>query len=492
MSISERASPVNAVLWLLLALCIARLWLMPLPSSFWVDEMGTVFVVHHGAADPSLRAAPQVADSIYYLLPKIAEKIGGFSEIGYRFFSVLAMAGALLAISALASRLIGRGAGWFVAFACLASRNFDYQAADARPYALGTLVLSLALLELVRWFDAGSWRDALLFALCASLLWWVHLAFWPFYLIFPVYGIFRIRRKDHHAGARQIGIVAAIVVLACIPPLMRSLTLLHGAGAHVVAPAPSLLELSSVLKLGMVLGACALGFILSRWFRWSGAAIPASAFVLILAWWLIDPVVIFGVSNLTRNSLFLARYMYPAIPGAALAACLFAGLFIPAKVWKPVAAVLGVAALIFTGHWKQVWPDHQSSDWRAASAILREWSGGERIPVISPSPFIEARPPVWTPDYPLSGFLYSNLAVYPMAGHVYPFPFESSPEAVSFARELTGGTLAHGRRFALYGGDKAVKFWRGWFTSQPELARWNSKVLAYYGDVELVAFTNPD
>ena len=52
---------LRMVLVLVLALCFARLWLMPLPSSFWVDEMATTFVVHHGAADPSLRVAPQVA-----------------------------------------------------------------------------------------------------------------------------------------------------------------------------------------------------------------------------------------------------------------------------------------------------------------------------------------------------------------------------------------------------------------------------------------------
>ena len=39
---------------------------MPLGSSFWIDEMGTVFVTRHGAADPSLSVAPQVALSIYY------------------------------------------------------------------------------------------------------------------------------------------------------------------------------------------------------------------------------------------------------------------------------------------------------------------------------------------------------------------------------------------------------------------------------------------
>ena len=57
----------------LLALCIARLWLMPLASSFWIDEMGTVFVVRMGAGHPSLAVAPQVPASLYFWLPRAVE-----------------------------------------------------------------------------------------------------------------------------------------------------------------------------------------------------------------------------------------------------------------------------------------------------------------------------------------------------------------------------------------------------------------------------------
>ncbi len=484
------AARLDVVLALLLALCIVRFWLMPLPSSFWVDEMGTVFVVHHGAADPSLRAAPQVADSVYYVLPKLAEKMFGFSEVSYRLFSVLAMCGALLAIALLAIKLIGPGAGWCAAFACLASRNFDYQAADARPYALGTLVLCIALLELVRWFDDRSWLDGLAFAFCASLLWWVHLAFWPFYLIFIAYGAFRIYARNAPPPA-QIATLAAIVGLGCTLPLLRSLALLRGASAHVIVPVPSLTELFAVLKLVMVAGVCGAAAVLSRWLTGPRASIRNGAAVLILAWWLADPLVLFLFSRVAESSLFVPRYMYLALPGSALAACLLAGALMPARFWKPIAVILGIFALIFTGHWKKTWPDHQSSDWRAASARLREWAAGEPVPVICPSPFVEARPPVWKPDYPRDGFLYSNLDVYPTAGRIYPFPFEFSPAAESFAHTLTGGTLAPEGRFALFGGDKAVRFWRRWFASQPALSRWNSTVLAWYGDVELVAFTGP-
>ena len=85
------------VYWLALlaALCIIRLWVMPLGSSFWVDEMATSFVVTHGADDPTLRVAPQVPMSIYYALPRATAKLFGFSEAAYRLPSLLAMIAAL-------------------------------------------------------------------------------------------------------------------------------------------------------------------------------------------------------------------------------------------------------------------------------------------------------------------------------------------------------------------------------------------------------------
>src|SRR5208282_1346188 len=156
-----RTKLATILLWLVLAVAITRLWLMPLPSSFWVDEMVTAFVVHHGPADPSLAVAPQVPQSIYYRLPQASEALLGFSEISYRLPSIFAMAIAVLLIARLAARLIHPQAGWFAAFACLGLRGMNTAAADARPYALGMCVAAAAMLFLVRWLDSADWRDAL-------------------------------------------------------------------------------------------------------------------------------------------------------------------------------------------------------------------------------------------------------------------------------------------------------------------------------------------
>jgi hypothetical protein len=90
--IDEPAPPAatrrwNALLVLLLALCIVRLWLMPLGPSLWADETATYFVVHYGGHHPSLAVAPHLSQSTYYWLPWMADKVAGFSEVAYRVWS---------------------------------------------------------------------------------------------------------------------------------------------------------------------------------------------------------------------------------------------------------------------------------------------------------------------------------------------------------------------------------------------------------------------
>jgi hypothetical protein len=497
--VKEKPSVLDLLLLFTLACCVARLWIMPLGSSFWVDEMGTYFVVHHGANDPSLRIAPQVAASIYYTLPKFAETVAGFSEVSYRFFSVLAMLGSLAAISRLAARLIHPQASWFVVFACLTSPGFNYQADDARPYALGTFVLSISMLLLVRWLDSARWGDGVLFAVAAALLWWVHLIFWPFYLVFAVYACFRLWHKETRTGWGQACAIFALIGLAVLPAVFRAISLLHEASAHVVVPRPRLREVLQILKVQALLLTCGGAFLLIRLFKWKvpreglgPGNLSRSSMVLILSWWLIDPACLFAFSWVTGSSVFLPRYLYLALPGVALTAAMLVTPFLPVDRLKPIALGVGIGVFVFIGQWKQLWPIHHNSDWRGAASALSEWTAGDQVPVICPSPFIEAQPPAWRPDYPMDGFLYSNLTVYRTAGRVYPFPFVTSPAVEEYAQSLSVGTLAAAGRFAIYGGDHNVEFWRRWFAARPELQDWQNRRLGLFGDVEVAVFSRAD
>src|SRR3984885_1664244 len=99
--ISDHIEQSRWPLIMLLAFCIARLWLVPLPSSFWVDELVTAFVVKH-PGHWSFAVAPQVPQSIYYWLPRAALAISGPSEISFRIPSMVAMAVALWLVALLA------------------------------------------------------------------------------------------------------------------------------------------------------------------------------------------------------------------------------------------------------------------------------------------------------------------------------------------------------------------------------------------------------
>ena len=143
-----------ALCWAMLAACIARLWFVPMSSSFWVDELVTVFVVRH-PGDPSFAPVPQVPTSIYYLLPRLTRGFFGDSEFSWRVPSALAMGIALFLIGRIAARLIHPRAAWFAIFASLALHGISYYASDARPYAFGICVASLAVWFLIRWLDTA-------------------------------------------------------------------------------------------------------------------------------------------------------------------------------------------------------------------------------------------------------------------------------------------------------------------------------------------------
>src|SRR5579871_3780805 len=169
-------------------------------------------------------------------------------------------------------------------------------------------------------------------------------------------------------------------------------------------------------------------------------------------------------------------------------ATMAAAPFLPAALWRPVSLVLGVGILGFLGQWSRVWPVHQNSDWRGAAAAIQRLGDAPDLPVICPSPFIEARAPAWTPSYALPGFLYAHLSVYPISGKSYPFPFNTSPEAESYAAQLSRETLAGSKRFLIYGWNQNVWFWRDWFAGRPELSGWGQRRLGEFGDVEAILF----
>src|SRR5207253_1522791 len=116
----------------------------------------------------------------------------------------------------------------------------------------------------------------------------------------------------------------------------------------------------------------------------------------------------------------------------------------------PAAVAMGIAALIFGGQWSELWPPHHNSDWRGAARAANALARGTSTPVLVVSPFVEAKPPIWSPDYPLPGYLYSQLEVYPVNGTPYLLPYGDSPAGREYAGSLAQTTLPAARRFLIY------------------------------------------
>ena len=472
------------VLMALLTVSISRLWLMPLPSSFWTDETETALIVQH-PSDPSLAVVRPLTATWYYIFPRAAGRLLGFSEVSYRLPSVLLMGIALFIIGRLAARLIDPGAAWFAVFACLAMSDFNYYAADARPYALGICVSAAAVYFLVLWLDTASWIQAFLFVLFAALLWRIHLVFWAFYPVFPIATLVRLLCSNTRVGWLRAILVYLALALTMMPVALQALSALPDAKAHAHFPFPRLQSLPNALMWGWIALCAVLAWLSSRFLK--GRAVvqarrdpsafqtrelsrdqrerfskrPASpAITLIALWWLWMPLCLFAFSRTIGPILFVPRYYSPALPGAALAATAAAAFYLPRARWNQASIVLAVVGLIAAGQWNVI------------------------------SPFIEAMPPVWSPDYRLPGYLYSPLFVYPVRGRVYPFPFLRSPENESYADSLLTATLLNRDRFIIYGAGLNTVAWVQWFSQRPGLARWRY-TSSNAGDVNLAVFESP-
>jgi len=460
----------------LLAVCIVRLWFMLLTGSFWTDETGTAFVVRL-AGDASLEAAPQVPMSIYYALPRAAEKLFGFSEISYRIPSVLLMGIAFFFIARITARLIDPDAAWFSVFVCFAITDFNYFAVDARPYALGICLTAASIYFLIRWLDTARWIYGFVFLLPAALLWRDQLVFWAFYPVFPIYTVVRLLRRSTKVGWLSALVIYCLLIAVLLPVVFQALHLLQTAGAHVIFTVPGLRSFIHFLSWKPFAWGVGFALLSVLWLKWPRNRVPGfESGVMIGLWWLWMPACLWVWSNLSGTSLFVPRYFSIALPGAALVAIALVALYLPRELWKPAAAVMALLALVTTGHWSVMWPHHSPDDWRDAASAEHRLATEPDTPVVAISPFIEAQPPVWTPDYYLPGFLYAPLFVYPLRGTVYPFPFFISREGEEWGEKLIRDTLLRRPRFIVYGGGRLALRWAEWFASQPELAGWSYQI----------------
>lgn len=419
----------------LLVLAVGRLWLMPLGSSFWLDECATFWAIKAGPSEIVSRSLLFLHSPLHCFITWASGALGGYSEAALRLPSVFGLALAAWLLYRLASALYDRETALVAAaiFSCLEYVRFA--AGDARPYALALAAVNGALLMLWRWLERERWRYALAYAALGALS--VHLHFLLAYMI-AVHGIYVLWRGIRWTGVRIAQMAgAAALFLALVAPLWPNLVfVVNNSTGLSWAPAPTVdMMIGYVVPLSAVVALCAgvgVAWMSGGRFSLQTRPAPAESTRLAVVVLLAPPILLGGVSWFTPVNVVLPRYLLPTASGAAM---LLARSIIG---WQPAPARYAAAAVFV---WFSMlglsggrfWPPHNSENWRdairAANFLVRE----RNEPVLVRAGFTESAVLERLTDTRHADYLLAPLAAYPLhAGKPFALPYQCDSPALAF------------------------------------------------------------
>src|SRR2546423_112841 len=126
------------LLFIIGAVVVCRLWILPLGNSFWLDESVVASLIHNGFQFTVHQAFIDSQPVVFTVIEWLVRHVGD-SEVVLRLPSLLASAGSLMVLYRIASEAIDREAGLLAAGVHLSLVAVAVQAANARPYAIALL-----------------------------------------------------------------------------------------------------------------------------------------------------------------------------------------------------------------------------------------------------------------------------------------------------------------------------------------------------------------
>ncbi len=304
---------------------------------------------HFGANDYSIPL------TLYY---RFLFEHGGLSEWGMRW-PMLACGIALIAV---APWLLRKHAGvatltlWSGLLAI--SPLMVYHSRTARPYAITTLLVFVAIVAFFEWWRERERRWAALYVFATVLAGWLHLITLPFTLLpFAYFGTAALWRGRAGIGditrLLLLGIVAALALaVVLLPPLLADMASLAGKSGHgqifVEAIHQSLLLALGISSPWLLIALLALA-LLGVWSLRRHEAGLAGYLIFVVAGAAL--AVIVARPAWVQHSGVLARYLQPSLPFVLLfvaegGACLLRRL--PSSLRVPVG-LSALAALFVAG-----------------------------------------------------------------------------------------------------------------------------------------------
>lgn len=475
-------------------------WVPHLGQSLLLDETLTFWVIRDGLAetlDRTLHFQPQPA---YYLFMWFYAQLAGTSEIALRLPSLIAALLACYAIARLGERLTrDRETGLIAAVVLATTWNVYREAVDARSYMLGLVVLLALALCLIRWIEEGRSADAWYCGVLAALLPHLHLFFVLCYPGFIAYAW--LRRGDARWEPKQfvtIGAVLFVGALLFIP--VAQMLAAQGGSYSFVAP-PQWRSLFEVFVWAAPVAGLLAGISTEGLFALGSAdaegeardvgtesaesqslrarpALPSASAVFLATWMFVPLVLLFSVSVATDLSVFLGRYLIPAIPAVAL---LYA--IAVRQIESGPARIVAILVIVFAS---LVIHERPRDDFRAAAEAVNEFVAGRAsTPVFLASGLVEGEESKWLRDKVLADYLNAPTEYYPIDGRLITLPRRLAAHPMT--HEIVGSILAAGESFAVvewFGNGARAS---GWFLSRAERAGYRSEPLSF-GGVRVVLF----
>jgi hypothetical protein len=444
-------------------------WVIPMVSSLWIDELGTFWVIDGdlgSTVDRAWRFHGQTP--LYYALVWLTTRVFGTSELVMRLPSLIAMAGASVVLFRMTQRMFDRSAAMLATAGFIVIPAIAGAAGDARPYALAMLTALVATDLLDRWHrNPSSWLAAG-YGLAAAAVVYSHYVFATILVAHLAYHVWQMRRAPDQRRRRRGTAVAGVTFLLALAPTFPQVAALLGRRDELTfSSTPGFEDLVAI----WVLPTTAVVLLAALIWRLVTAPsevrpLPAAPVVLATLGFVVPPVTLFLMGQLSDVVLWTRRYWMVAFPfGAILIGAMLARLLAtPDRVRRGALVILALGVLSTSSF------NHSVEDWRGAIASANAAIGEPDTPVLMYVNLIEAVNPDYLEDPERRSYLSSPAAYYPIEGVVTPmpwaFPTDTYPERVAPLL----GSIADEPKVVIVanrsGGAASTAYLSGWLTAQ--------------------------
>lgn len=441
------------------AALVVTFWTPALGYSLMTDELLTSWVSADGLLETIERAQGYQGNSpVYFVLVWLVRAVAGSSEWTLRIPSVVCTLAAAWHLGRLGAELDEgrRLTGIVAAFVLVADTNVMLRATTARPYGLLLLLAVLSARALVRYLHSGSWRAGLVWIVTAA----ASLAMTPFAA--PALVAHLVALADRAQGRmlgsgkhrvpddedpmrwrRRLPALIGLGAVLTLPLLPQILLLSRRSDELAFSAMPDAADLVAALIPVSLFAAVVLGIVVGGWCGHLRTGDPVLRFLT--AWAVAPAVVLWTVSNLTGDSIWVDRYRVIAVPALAL----LVGLGV-SRIARPAGRVCACIALVVVSLWSvSGFVGLQQQGWRDAIEWARAETSGEPVAIALDSALVELGDlallddPAWTP------YLSAPLEHYPMDGDVRLLPQGEGDHIVAYQQQVIDDLTRSSRTIVL-------------------------------------------